>query len=117
MSPLLLLVIVIILLVLAVSLYDTTHFRVERYSISLDKLKNPVRICLLADIHDQVYGRDNCRLTEAVERESPDLIIIAGDLFTAHNSPERLMVSRGVHLVEELSRIAPVYFGQGNHER
>ncbi len=107
---------VLLCLCLAVSFHDTRHFTVTRYSIVLPKLKKPQSICVLSDLHDHEYGRDNEKLISAVAGQKPDLIVIAGDLLTAHRDEAHLQPDIAVNLVKELAKTAPVYIGEGNHE-
>ena len=107
---------VLLIMCLAVSFHDTRHFTVTRYKIAVPKLLKKQRFCLLTDLHDQVYGSDNRPLLEAVAKEKPDGIIIAGDLITARGRVEKLRPDTAVDLVRGLAGIAPVYIGEGNHE-
>lgn len=67
----------------------------------------------LSDLHNQVYGVNNCRLIDAVKKESPDLILIGGDMLVGKN---RHSYEPALACVKELVKIAPVYYANGNHE-
>ena len=69
------------------------------------------RIVQLSDLHGAGFGENNCRLVEKVRGESPDIIVLTGDLI---EKTEDLAVS-GV-LLPQLAEIAPCFFVSGNHE-
>lgn len=88
------------------------------YSLAVDSysLKNnsstSLRIVQLTDLHNSVFGEENSRLIDAVRDQSPDLILLTGDLL---NSDEQC-TDIATDLIAKLCDIAPVYFSNGNHE-
>lgn len=85
---------------------------VNRFTVALERIRTPVRLAVLADLHDMTYGEDNRQITALVAAEKPDLILLDGDMLN-DNSPDSGAVCA---LVEELKSIAPVYYAWGNHE-
>lgn len=71
-----------------------------------------IRLVVLSDLHNAVYGEDNSELVEKVRKLSPDLILLAGDMVDKKSSNTDIVVS----LCSQLKEIAPVYYGLGNHE-
>ena len=69
------------------------------------------RIVHLADLHGKEFGRDNCRLLDAVAEAEPEYILLGGDMVDDHSGIGCLPA-----LFEGLTDIAPVYFVTGNHE-
>lgn len=112
--------IVLIAIFLIINHRDMHRFVVVMYEVKSDKLHGDCKICLLADLHDNVYGHHNDTLIEAIRAQKPDLILIAGDLITAYHTAhldvQHVQTDEAIHLVEALSKIAPVYFSPGNHE-
>ncbi len=111
---------VFILLILAaviaccgVIYHDTHHFHIVRYKLTHPKLKKALRIVLLADLHDTVYGECNELLLKAVRDEKPDLVLAAGDMVTAS---KRADFTASEALLKSLAAEFPVYYGMGNHE-
>lgn len=98
-------------------LYDMKNFRVSNYKIRLDKsrysLNQPVRLVMLSDLHNCVYGNNNESLVQAVKEMQPDGIIIAGDMVTASVHEKE---SVAVSLMQRLAKISTVFYGNGNHE-
>lgn len=70
------------------------------------------KITVISDFHNACFGKENRRLIEAIEQESPDLIAITGDLIDS-GKPK---VEVAENLVRKLTEIAPVYYVTGNHE-
>lgn len=94
-------------------MYISNHgLTVNRYSFTSDKLSAPIRIVQLTDLHNSEFGEENIRLTEKVAEQSPDLILITGDLL--NQNEERTVIA--VTLIRKLAEIAPVYVSFGNHE-
>lgn len=83
------------------------------YEITADRLNNSLRIVQLTDLHNSEFGNDNQRLVEKVREQSPDLILITGDLLNAKEKNTDIAVT----CLEGLSKIAPVYISMGNHEK
>lgn len=93
---------------------DSTRFVRVDYKIRSSKIKKRCRIVMLSDLHDKEYGKENCRLIEAIDQAAPDLILIAGDMLTANDRKTDDRVA--LHLVRKLAEKYPVYYGMGNHE-
>lgn len=93
--------------------YASTRFHNVYYRLSSDKISEPVKFVLLSDLHDKSFGKHNERVLEAISKENPDAILIAGDMLTAsHNREEQVAES----LCVALAKTYPVYYGIGNHE-
>ena len=88
-------------------------FQTVHYHIRTSKLKSPVTIGMLADLHNYTYGTDNRLLLDEIEHIFPDFICIAGDMLVGHS---REPFEVGQKTVVELAKNYPVYYGLGNHE-
>lgn len=93
---------------------DSRRFVKAEYKVSSGKLHRKVRVILLSDLHNRSFGKDNDSLIEAIDKESPDIIVIAGDMLTANDERTRFDVP--VSLIRRLTKRYPVYYGNGNHE-
>lgn len=93
--------------------HASTHFHKVYYRLSDDKLREPVKFVLLADLHDKEYGTDNQKLIQAIGEEQPDAVLIAGDMLTAYSDRTSHAAEK---LLEALVKQYPVYYGLGNHE-
>ena len=110
-------VIMVVLIALAVILFminlaDIHRFVKREYSIQSDKIKKPLRIALLSDLHGKEFGYDNSMLAEAIKDENPDIIICAGDMATASNCK---VDDSALKLFGALKDYR-IYYGIGNHE-
>ncbi len=84
--------------------------KITNYSIPCEKLQKPLRIALASDLHDNPYER----VVDALKKESPDLILIPGDLTDdeqIHKGAENAL-----QFLKECAAIAPTYYSPGNHE-
>ncbi len=102
---------VFFLLVMAV---DCNRFVIRTYRCRIGKLKRDGRVVLLSDLHGKSFGRDNEKLLSAIGRVNPDMIWIAGDMYTSSRDGDT-QTARG--LISALSRRYPVYYANGNHEQ
>lgn len=88
-------------------------FKTEIYHIRSEKIKTPVKLVMLADLHNHLYGEHNQILLEAVRKEAPELVCIAGDLLIGHS---KVPYTAAQELCVSLSKEFPVFYGLGNHE-
>lgn len=101
-----------IMLVIFLYFYITSLFlHVEHYTVEAN-VSSPIRIVQLSDLHNAEFGEDNSKLIEKVAGQRPDAIFMTGDMLNEDDEKVDVVV----HLVTELSKIAPVYYCYGNHE-
>ena len=122
-------IISVLLLVTVISLIiDNRRFVVRRYLLHSSKIKSPVRLVFLADLHEKLYGDDNNALVEAVKAAAPDAILVGGDLIVSGRVYRSSQKSRqpgedgavsqewmenSLSLMKRLTQICPVWFVQG----
>lgn len=82
------------------------------YVMHSDKIDTPFRIILLADGHNAVFGDGNTQLLHLIAEQSPDAILVVGDMVNGHE----LQTDSAEQLLRGLCGIAPVYASYGNHE-
>lgn len=96
---------------------EITTFRVTHYDVKsakLDGLSRECRIVFLSDLHNNCYGKENEKLLESVSEQEPDLILIGGDMLIGKMDVSSDVAER---FVSRLTKIAPVYYANGNHEQ
>lgn len=94
--------------------YSNNLITVTRYKIeSVKAPEKGVKIVHLSDLHGKSFGRGNGRLLKKVAAQSPDFIAVTGDVIHKYR-PRDIAVA--LSAVEELVKIAPVYYVSGNHE-
>ena len=107
-------IIIIVALVCLVScVIDTHRFVVRTYKVADERIRRDMRFVLLCDLHNKEYGQDNAKLIEAIDAQSPDAILIAGDMPNALKGHD---FSPAVNLLKDLAAKYPIYYGFGNHE-
>ncbi|MCD7817698.1 MAG: metallophosphoesterase [Lachnospiraceae bacterium] len=82
------------------------------YNVYSDKIQSSFQILQITDLHNSEFGEDNKRLIALADEQSPDLILITGDLLDSRSDETDIAVS----LIQNLLEIAPVYVSYGNHE-
>jgi predicted MPP superfamily phosphohydrolase len=84
---------------------------VRIYTETTDKVSSSIRIVVLTDLHDSTYGKEQKTLIEEIQKQSPDLILLVGDIADderAHNATEQLLSIIGAEY--------SCYYVTGNHE-
>lgn len=97
------------------SQYEREHFVVEETRLYSPKLKTDRTLVFLTDLHDKEFGENNVRLLDAVAAVRPAGILIGGDTMVVKPGRASLEVTKT--LLAGLAAIAPVYYGNGNHEQ
>lgn len=84
---------------------------VRRYALQSELIHQPVRLAVLTDYHGCETSISGQKLASAVADAQPDLILLAGDMFSADGNPEQEL-----DLFRALADIAPTFYVTGNHE-
>ena len=106
-----LIIFLLISLLFSYYIISSLFLRTEHYSVHGD-IAVPIRIVQLTDLHNAEFGKNNKKLVSLVEQQNPDLILMTGDMLN-RDDPNTEIVKR---LISDLSPIAPVFYGYGNHE-
>ncbi len=69
-------------------------------------------IAQISDLHNTELGENNGRIIGLLEEDSPDIIVITGDLIDSR----RTDIDRALDFVNRAVKIAPCYYVTGNHE-
>ena len=102
----------------ALGLKEGLGLRTRRYKAMI-RGAVPMRIMLLSDLHLGYFtpGRLGEELAEAILKETPDMVIIAGDLFDDRfdslSEKRRERIRTGL---QKLTAAVPVYACEGNHD-
>lgn len=81
-------------------------------SQKIPKSYNGFTIIHISDLHDEVFGFNQQLLAEVIIEQSPDIIVITGDLIDRR----RIDFDKSMDFIKHAVRIAPVYYVTGNHE-
>lgn len=72
-----------------------------------------LRTIVVADLHNNRYGKRNERLLEEIRRRKPERILIPGDMVVNEKKSNRIALA----FLEELAKLkVPIYYSMGNHE-
>lgn len=86
--------------------------KITEVTVSNDKIKSPITVVQLTDIHDNMFGKNNKRLIKKIKINNPDIIVITGDIINSEDCEINEMKS----LISGLADIAPTYISLGNQE-
>ena len=109
---LLIAVIILIFLCLIDIWISYNWLTVSNFTVTSSKISEPFRIVLGSDLHNHEFGSSNAKLVERIQEQSPDLVIIDGDMINGDSENDNV----AVEVVSALSETAPVYYSLGNHE-
>lgn len=96
------------------SFYERKKFKVVHYNISTDKIKGGKKIVFLTDLHNNSFGKNNIKLLEAIDKISPDIVLIGGDMITVKS---KLGIENVLPLLKRLSDKYTCIYANGNHEQ
>lgn len=97
--------------------YENKLLEITRYkvrSLKLPKEFHNKRLILLSDLHNNMFGKNNENLLDAIKKENPDGIVIVGDMLVGHSKADN---SPAHYFVKELASWWPIYYSLGNHEK
>lgn len=106
------LLIVIVAFVLANIWASSNWLTINNYEFDTDKVSDEIKMVVLSDMHNHVFGKENQKLVKKVKEQSPDFILLVGDMLNGDEKNTEIVCG----LTTYLSEIAPVYFALGNHE-
>jgi len=87
------------------------NLSVTHYTFETDKLDEPVRIALIADLHSRLYGKEQEELISAINEQNPDIIVLVGDI-----GDEKKSNIGTIKLLEGIADEYPCFYVLGNHE-
>ena len=77
---------------------------------------NGYTIVQVSDLHNTKFGKNQARLIKRIEQNKPNVIVITGDLIYKRSKDMEKEISEVTDFVNDIVKIAPVYFVTGNHE-
>ena len=113
-----LIICLVLFTVLAVwTLWGNTALMTNMIRLTLSDNRLPAsfsgfRIAHVSDLHNAEFGEGNTKLLRMISENSPDIIVITGDLVDS----SRTDIHVAVAFAGESAKIAPTYYVTGNHE-
>ena len=105
------LIIAAIAAVLLLVLACDSRLIVRRYDVNATGIVTPIRIALVTDLHSCYYGKEQTKLIRAIDAQSPDIILLGGDIFD-----DKMDDTNTESFLAGISRKYPCYYVTGNHE-
>lgn len=96
---------------------ENFNLQVTKYTIPSTGIPyafDDIRFVVIADLHNNSFGKDNERLIHEICKAEPKFIVIAGDLIVGKESCD---YSVALSLLKRLSKQYSIYYGFGNHEQ
>jgi predicted MPP superfamily phosphohydrolase len=87
------------------------RIKVRKETVYSDKVDAPVKLLLLSDHHSSKYGDEQRDLIKAIDKLSPDAILMTGDIFD-----NRVNNDNTITLLENIASRYDCFFVSGNHE-
>ncbi len=100
---------------LGYNIIQNQHFEVNEITIKCETLPEDFqgyKIVQVSDLHNTEFGENNSALLSAIKEQSPDIIVVTGDIVDSRRT--NVQIARD--FVNDASEIAPVYYVTGNHE-
>ena len=100
---------------LGYNIIQNQHFEVNEITIKCETLPDDFqgyKIVQVSDLHNTEFGENNSDLLSAIKEQSPDIIVVTGDIVDSRRTD--VQIARD--FVNNASEIAPVYYVTGNHE-
>jgi len=102
---------VFLLVILLIFSACDERLKIQKYEIASEKIHSQVRIAVVADLHSCYYGKNQKALTKAINRQNPDILLYAGDIFD-----DKIPNDNTIALLKALQGNYPSYYVTGNHE-
>lgn len=111
---------IVLLFILSIIIYLFLYYennalvttKLDLYLSGLPSGFNEYKILEISDLQGKEFGNNNINLVSKIEKVSPDLIIITGDLIESSHYDEK----SALNFIDQIKVLAPVYFITGNHE-
>lgn len=95
----------------AVSYAVSERLVLRPYHIYSEKIRTPIRILHISDLHSSSYGKNGEELIEKAKNISPDIVVLTGDIID-----DRAPNTSALKFLKELSLVFPCFYVSGNHE-
>ena len=96
-------------------IFQNKYLTVDEYTFTSGKVPpsaDGFRIVQISDLHNAKFGKNNSRLISKIKENSPDIIVITGDIADSNHTN----IKTATDFCKEAAKIAPCYYITGNHE-
>ena len=105
--------IIILAAVIIESKRENSKIDVSFFEFSDKRIKKPVKIVMLADLHNKEFGERNQILINKLLEQSPDIVMIPGDVIVGKKGVEE---NTAVDFLNDIASFFTVLVSKGNHE-
>lgn len=106
---------VLLVLILLFFWYENHHLTVSKYVYRDERIRDGLtgfRIVQISDLHNATFGFDNKKLIDQIGQQSPDILVITGDIVDSNHTNIKTAITFARKCVE----VCPTYYVTGNHE-
>lgn len=104
----------IVIASLIVIFIDLFFPKITRYDFTDLKVKSNLSFVVLSDLHGRKGLMSEKKSLKKIRNCKPDFILLAGDMITSRQTAN---YESTIAYLGQLSKIAPVFYGLGNHEQ
>lgn len=104
----------LILASLIVVYIDLFFPKVTSYNFKENKVESTISFVVLSDLHGRKGLMSENKSLQKIRECRPDFILLAGDMITTRQT---VNYEDTISYLDHLSKIAPVFYGLGNHEQ
>lgn len=87
------------------------RIQTSNYIIDSSKVERPIKLALITDLHSCDYGEQASELMAVINKSSPDLVLLGGDIID-----DKMPIEHALIFLEAVSAKYPCYYVSGNHE-
>lgn len=104
---------VLIFLYFSTGIISSRKLRIREFKIDDEKTKplNGYKIVLISDLHGRTLGKNQYKLADAILKQNPDILLMAGDMIDAYDKN----ADAAKKLVEALNGKVAMVAVRGNH--
>lgn len=97
-------------------IYCHYSLKISRYRFKDSKIEKQIKILQLSDLHSREFGKDNNKLINIIKKETPDIIVMTGDMVNGvYDDLLNLeILIKGIK--EKISKNVKIYYIMGNRE-
>jgi len=108
-------IVAVLILIIIWFAYDNTDLETYKFNIKSEKIPaefDNFRIVQVSDFHNSEFGENNEKLIAMLKQADADIFAITGDIIDSRKTNVDVAVS----FANEVVKIAPTYYVNGNHE-
>ena len=99
-----------VLVLLCIFAFDT-RMKTVIYQIDAPQIEDTVRLALVTDLHSCSYGEGQSELLEAIDAQSPDIVLLGGDIFD-----DKMAYDNAEIFIKKIAERYRCFYVTGNHE-